>query len=391
MAERVFAMPDLGEGLEEGRIVEWLIHEGEVVALNQPLVEVETAKAVVEIPSPFAGTIVSMHGAAGEDVAVGAPLVTFAVEGGGARGEEAPVRGSASLAATGVTVGGGDRGPLGPDAPTTPSPPRPGVVRAAPAVRKRARDLGLDLASVVGTGPGGRVTEQDVRAASAANGVMPTPGLSVRREIAEVLTRQAAIPQVTTFRTVDCSALEVFRAELGVSPLPVMIAAFCSTVADHPVVNARWSKDGVETRDGINIGVAVDTERGLVVPVVRDAGGRGIADLRDEVRRLADAARAGTLTLEDATTTPTIAVSNTGSYGSETGTPILSPGTAVTLALGVIAPRALVVEGAVVARPAATISCTFDHRVMDGAAAGRALGDLVALLESAERLGGLPR
>ena len=127
------------------------------------------------------------------------------------------------------------------------------------------------------------------------------------------------------------------------------------------------------------------------MPAVRDAGRLGISAIGAEVGRLAEAARAGSLSLEDAAVSPTIAVSNTGSYGSEAGTPILSPGTSVTLALGVIAPRALVVDGAVVARPAATISCTFDHRVMDGAAAGRALGDLVALLESAERLGGLPR
>jgi pyruvate dehydrogenase E2 component (dihydrolipoamide acetyltransferase) len=150
-------------------------------------------------------------------------------------------------------------------------------------------------------------------------------------------------------------------------------------------------EDMIEYREKINVGLAVDTERGLLVPIVQDAGRRGIGDLAEEIHRLAEDARGGTLALEDKLATATIAVSNTGSYGSEAGTPILSPGTSVTLAFGVIAPRALVVEGAVVARPAATISLTFDHRVLDGATAGRALTELVSLLESPERLGGLPR
>jgi 2-oxoisovalerate dehydrogenase E2 component (dihydrolipoyl transacylase) len=140
----------------------------------------------------------------------------------------------------------------------------------------------------------------------------------------------------------------------------------------------------------VHVGLAADTERGLVVPVLKDAGSKGVAVLAEEIRRLGEAARAGTLGPEELTGA-TVAVSNTGSYGSEAGTPILSPGTAVTMALGVIAPRALVVEGQVEARPAATISLTFDHRVLDGAAAGRALTDLVGLLQSLERLRDLPR
>ena len=211
-----------------------------------------------------------------------------------------------------------------------------------------------------------------------------------RKAIAANLERQAAIPQVTTFRTVDCSALEPFRAELGVSPLPIVVAALCRTISAHPTVNARWGADGVVERPDVHVGLAADTERGLVVPVVRDAHMLGVAALTTEIKRLAEAARAGSLTPEELTGA-TIAVSNTGSYGSEAGTPILSPGTSVTLAIGVIAPRALVVGGNVVARPACTLSCTFDHRVLDGAVVGRALADLVELLASSERLGDLPR
>jgi pyruvate dehydrogenase E2 component (dihydrolipoamide acetyltransferase) len=352
--ERVFTMPDLGEGLEDGRIVEWLVVEGAEVALNQPLVEVETAKAAVEIPSPFAGRIVALHGAVDADVPVGAPLITFDVAGDGA----------ALRAAT-----------AGP--------------RATPPVRKLAKALGVDLAGIAATGGDGRITEDDVR--RAATGPVAASGTDgSRRQLAAALTRQAAIPQVTTFRTVDCTALEAFRAKIGVSPLPVFIAALVRTVADHPLLNAAWIDGGISPREDVHVAIAVDTERGLVAPVIHDAPRRTIAELRAEVERLAASTRAGHLHPDDLAGA-SIAVSNTGSYGSEAGTPILSPGTSVTVALGVIQPRALVVDDQVVARSAATISMTFDHRVLDGAVAGRALSDLVALLESAELLGGLPR
>ena len=365
----VFMMPDLGEGLEEGEIVAWLVAEGDAVELNQPLVEVETAKATVEIPSPHQGTVTSLHGAVGEQVPVGAPLVTFDGAGDGA-GD-----------GTGAEVTG--------DVASEPA-------RATPPVRKLAKELGVDLAGVAGSGPGERITADDVRArahgaTSKAPGAPSTPtGSSARATIAANLSRQAAIPQVTTFRTVDCTALESLRAELGVSPLPVIIAALCRTVAQHPALNARWLDEGVEARAQVHVGVAADTERGLVVPVVRDAGALGIAALRDEIARLAEAARAGSLAPGELTGA-TIAVSNTGSYGSEAGTPILSPGTSVTLAIGVIEPRALVLDGEVVARPACTLSATFDHRVLDGAVIGRALTDLVGMLSTAQRLGDLPR
>jgi len=160
-------------------------------------------------------------------------------------------------------------------------------------------------------------------------------------------------------------------------------------VAEHPALNAWWRGDGIEARTEVHVGVAADTERGLVVPVVRDAGTLGIAALRAEIARLAEAARAGSLAPTELTGA-TVAVSNTGSYGSEAGTPILSPGTSITLAIGVIGPRALVVDGEVVARPACTLSCTFDHRVLDGATVGRALTELVSFLEHRQALGDLP-
>ena len=235
MAGRVFTMPDLGEGLEEGEIVAWLVEVGDTVALNQPLVEVETAKAAVEIPSPFAGVVTALHGAPGGSIPVGEPLVTF-------DGGEAP-------------AGEG--------------------VKATPPVRKLAKELGIDLASVAGTGPDARITAEDVRAATEGSGtsapatassLLPGSSLagstlagSTRRAISDNLERQAAIPQVTVFRTVDCTALEARRGELGTSPLPLVIAALTRTLAEHPALNARWHDGDVEERAAINIGLAVDT------------------------------------------------------------------------------------------------------------------------------------
>jgi pyruvate dehydrogenase E2 component (dihydrolipoamide acetyltransferase) len=361
MADRVFAMPDLGEGLEEGEIVAWLVNVGDDVVLNQPLVEVETAKATVEIPSPYVGRIVSLHGAVNDAVPIGSALVTFAVV------DEAD----------------------GPKA----SPASSGVP-ATPAVRKLAKDLGVDLATITGTGPGGRITVEDVNAAGggtldAPNGVDVVPITAVRREIAKRLTAVAAVPQVTTFRTMDCSALDAFRREMNVSPLPVFIAALARTCADHPLFNGSWAEDGIRTFRAVHVGIAIDTDRGLMVPVIVNARFMGIVAISAEVKRLAEAARGGHLQ-PDELRGATIGVSNTGSYGSEAGTPLLNPGNAVTVAIGVIAPRALVVDGEVVARPACTLSLTFDHRVLDGASVGRGLTDLVAILQDTGRLRDLP-
>jgi len=185
-------------------------------------------------------------------------------------------------------------------------------------------------------------------------------------------------------------ALDAFRRELDVSPLPVFVAALARTCAEHPTINASWEDDVIHLFRSVHVGIATDTERGLMVPVLRNADAMGIAGIAAEIGRLADAARGGHLHPDDLRGS-TISVSNTGSYGSEAGTPLLNPGNAVTIALGVIAPRALVVDGEVVARPACTLSLTFDHRVLDGAEAGRALTDLVAALQEAERLRDLPR
>jgi pyruvate dehydrogenase E2 component (dihydrolipoamide acetyltransferase) len=360
MPERVFLLPDLGEGLEEAVVSAWLVAEGDAVELNQPFVEIETAKATVEVPAPFAGTISKLHVGAGETLAVGAPLATFEVA--------------------------GSVGPL--------------PVTATPAVRKLGKDLGVDLSDVAGSGPDGRITRadverladsgretEDVGRSTAASKVPLSP---TRRAIAARLTEVAAIPQVTTFRTIECSALETLCEGLRVSPLPVFVKALAEVCREHPKLNSSWDGERILLFPEIRVGIATDTERGLMVPVLAEVGSLGITEIAAEIARLAEAARSNMLSRDDGIGA-TIAVTNTGSYGSEFGTPLLNPGHAVTIALGVIEPRALVVEGVVEARPACTLSLTFDHRVLDGAIVGRALGALVELLESRERLEALPR
>jgi pyruvate/2-oxoglutarate dehydrogenase complex dihydrolipoamide acyltransferase (E2) component len=405
MAGRVFALPDLGEGLEEATITAWLVKEGDPVSLNQPIVEVETAKATVEIPSPFAGTIDRLHGQLGETVNVGAPLVTFEVEDDGVAVEEE------------------DAGPA--------------TVPATPAVRRRAKELGVELGGIAGSGPGGRITHEDVdRAARSGTPVaaevrapaeegraspregmapaveqeqragaralwtmmMPTdaevrPISMIRRTIAENLTRVVReVPQVTTFRTLDSTALETFRREAGLSPLPIVVRALADVCKEHRSLNASYMAEQGEIwlHRRVHVGIATDTERGLLVPVVRDVGDLTLGEVAAEIQRLASAARDGSIRIEEMTG-GTITVTNTGSYGSEFGTPIINRAQAAILGLGAIAPRALVVDGEVVARPACTLSLTFDHRLLDGATAGRAFGDLVAALSSPDRLEALPR
>ncbi len=402
MAKRVFALPDLGEGLEEGTVAAWLVKEGDPVSLNQPIVEVETAKATVEIPSPFAGAIARLHAQVGDTVSVGAPLVSFEVE-----DEARAVADDADMMAD-------DAEGVADDAEVVAGAAEAATVPATPAVRRRAKELGVRLGGIAGSGPGGRITHEDVERAARDQPpdeaeeragaralwtvMMSTdadvrPISMIRRTIAENLTRVVReVPQVTTFRTLDSTALEAFRREVGLSPLAIVVRALADVCTEHRSLNASYLAEQGEIwlHRRVHVGIATDTERGLLVPVVRDVGDRTLGEVAAEIQRLASAARNGSIRIEEMTG-GTITVTNTGSYGSEFGTPIINRAQAAILGIGVIAPRALVVDGQVVARPACTLSLTFDHRLLDGATAGRAFGDLVAMLSSPDRLEALPR
>jgi 2-oxoisovalerate dehydrogenase E2 component (dihydrolipoyl transacylase) len=394
MAVRDFLLPDLGEGLEDAEVAAWRVAVGDPVELNQVLVEVNTAKALVEIPAPWAGVVERLHAAEGDVVQVGKPLVSISVS------EEAEEQARPKRRAVLVGYGVEEEEPPA----TTPSMPgsrkeEARLVAASPPVRRLAKELGVDLAKVTGTGPGGRVTREDVTAAgSSPTGDERVPVRGVRRLTAEKMARSAReIPHVTTFLTVDASRLDAFRrdleARLGakLTALPVIVRAFVEILKEHRALNASFDAAASEIvlRGDIHVGVATETERGLLVPVVRHADRLGIEALSVEISRLVEAARAGR-SAPDELTGGTVTVTNVGSFGAEFGTPIINHPESSILAVGVIEPRALVVDGRVEARQAVTLSLSFDHRVLDGAEAGRALRALGALLEDPSGLGGLP-
>jgi pyruvate/2-oxoglutarate dehydrogenase complex dihydrolipoamide acyltransferase (E2) component len=449
MAERVFNLPDLGEGLEDAEIVDWKVSEGSQVELNQPLVEVNTAKALVEIPSPFAGRVVTLHGEPGGVVEVGQPLVTFDVEAGAPPSAEAEAGAAAGEVAkpdggerpkreavlVGYGVGEGEtaRGRR----PRLRPPERrrkEGKGRATPLVRRLARDKGIELSSVTGSGPDGRITREDVekaavmavggRAEASPKGA-PAPTESpagtaradrppaapehgreervavrgVRRLIAQKMTRSwQEIPHVTTFHSVDATHVEALRRELveesgtRVSALSVIVRALVDVCVAHPALNASFDQDAGEIvlKGSYHVGVAADSDRGLLVPVVRDVDAKGIVQVAREMADVVEAARSGRATPEQLTGS-TITVTNFGVFGSEAGTPIINHPEAAILGTGRIAERAVAVDGGLEARPTMTLALSFDHRVLDGADADRAMTDLRVILESPFRLGALPR
>lgn len=426
MAVRDFRLPDLGEGLEEAEVVTWRVAEGDSVELNQVLVEVNTAKALVEIPAPWEGVVARLHAEEGAVVKVGEPLVSIRVAD---TSEHAPdalvaakqagpsVEGEGRPRRRAVLVGYGveedEVAKANVRAPQTAegeNRAREGPVPASPPVRRLAKELGVELASVSGTGPGGRVTREDVTKAAGTVQDQETmvavgrateriPIRGTRRLIAEKMTRSVReIPHVTTFLTVDATWLMAFREELSaaagerVSPLPIVVRSLVEVCREHPKLNASFDAQEstlVLYRD-CHVGIATDTERGLLVIVVREAGAKGIAEIGREIARLSEAARTGTVKPRDVSG-GTITVTNVGTFGAEFGTPIINHPESAILALGVIEPRALVVEGGVEARPTVTLSLSFDHRVLDGAEAGRALKGLGNILESPFSLGALPR
>lgn len=433
MAERVFNLPDLGEGLEDAEIVEWKVSEGDAVELNQPLIEVNTAKALVEIPSPLAGVVTSLHGAPGDVVAVGAPLVTFRVEAATAGpAPDAPAEEAQTAKREAVLVGYGvdsqssrpRRRRLTPPgqrrAAQEAAPGRGG--RATPPVRRLARERGVDLKVVPGSGPDGRITREDVLKAAGSGSAgsvggggasaigavsgsaAPAPGAEeripvrgVRRLIAQKMSRSwSEIPHVTTFHTADATHVEALRRELSgrtkVSALAIVVRALVEVCRSHPLLNSSFDQDAGEIvlKGSYHVGIATDTDRGLLVPVVRDADHKGIAELAAEIAALVDTARSGTAGPE-LLTGSTITVTNVGTYGSAFGTPIINHPEAAILALGRVEQRALVVDGEVAARAAVTLSLSFDHRIIDGADADRAMTALREILESPFRLGALPR
>jgi pyruvate dehydrogenase E2 component (dihydrolipoamide acetyltransferase) len=361
-----FKLPDLGEGLTEGEVARWLVEEGQEVAEDDPLVEVQTDKATVEIPSPASGCVSRILVAEGEVVAVGTVLVVIGDEDGSAKTAAPDVK-KLALA----------------EAPPPPARPQGAPVRATPLVRRIASDLGVDLATVAGTGPQGRVTEDDVR--GAAGGEAPkhpvvaegrrTPLRGTRRVIAEHMARaHREVPPVTWVEECDFGNVGLDRL------VATVLKACADALKQFPELNARLEGSEIVELDRYDLGVAVQTEQGLVVPVVRACDEKTVDELDEEVRRLADAARDGTLAPTDLRGS-TFTVTSAGKLGGLLQTPIVNYPEVAILSVGRIADRPVVRDGEVVARPVAMIAITFDHRVVDGARAARFGLDVIRRLE----------
>jgi pyruvate dehydrogenase E2 component (dihydrolipoamide acetyltransferase) len=484
-AIKQFKLPDVGEGLTEGEILQWLVAVGDTVTVNQPLCEVETAKAAVELPSPYAGTVTELLFEAGTMVDVGTPIITIDVGGEsggdiGGEGGSAPVPdaepaagligGPAPGGRTSVLVGYGprstearrrprrtdvpvpqaDSGPriidhppllaTAPDAGTKPvrhgglevgrqaeaaalregaalggdaatadgAAPGRGRLRplAKPPVRKYAKDLGVDLAAITGSGVGGVITRADVDAAaggtahaeSVAVGAGSPGGREQRIPIKGVRKHTAAAmvasaftaPHVTEFLTVDVTRTMKLRARLAarpeladvkVSPLLFVAKALLLAVRRHPMVNSSWDDDAQEivVKEYVNLGIAAATPRGLVVPNIKDAGRLSLAELAGALGELTETARAGRTAPADMTG-GTITITNVGVFGVDTGTPILNPGESAILAFGAVREMPWVHKGKVVPRQVTQLALSFDHRTIDGELGSRFLADIGGLL-----------
>lgn len=434
MANSDFLLPDVGEGLTEAEIVSWKVKAGDTVAMNQVLVEIETAKSLVELPSPFVGTVSAILVEEGQTVEVGTPIITVADDGpaapapepvvvdtvGDTAGSIAPAEEAApkTLVGYGSAGHGGSRrrrtaaAPAAAPAPAPAAAPRPASVPAAsaspiiakPPIRKLAKDLGVDLATVSATGLVGEITRDDViRSASQASvfkniqtpewgaerdEIIPVKG--VRKAIATAMSTSAfTAPHVSVFVDVDATRTMEFVkrlkaspdfAGIRVSPLLIAAKALIWAVRRNPMVNSTFTEKEITVHHYVNLGIAAATPRGLVVPNVKDAHELSLRDLAQALEQL-------TITARDGKTSPaemsggTITITNLGSFGMDTGTPILNPGEVGILALGTIKQKPWVVDGEVRPRFVTTLGGSFDHRVVDGDVVSRFVADVASVLE----------
>jgi pyruvate dehydrogenase E2 component (dihydrolipoamide acetyltransferase) len=364
-----FKLPDLGEGLTEGEVARWLVAEGDEIAEDQPLVEIQTDKTTVEIPSPAAGTVTSIRAAEGDVVPVGTVLVV--IGGDAAQTDVPPPAASAPAMARGQTPDVSERDMAA------------ARLQATPLVRRIAQELGVPLESVVPTGPGGRITEDDVRGAAAppTTTTTTTEGRrqkvrGVRRQIVEHLTRaHREVPAVTYVEECDFSNVDL--AQL----LPTVLRATALSLQEFPELNARLENDEIVYLDRYDLGIAVQTEQGLVVPVVRGCADRSLDELRGDIDDLAERARAGKLDAAELRGS-TFTVTSAGRLAGLFVTPLVNHPEVGILGVHRIGPRPVVRDGEIVVRAMGNISVTFDHRVVDGARAAQFTLAAIARLEA---------
>ncbi|TML29297.1 MAG: 2-oxo acid dehydrogenase subunit E2 [Actinobacteria bacterium] len=335
-------LPDLGEGLTEGEVARWLVSEGQDVAEDDPLVEIQTDKTTVEIPSPAAGKVTQILVEEGKVVPVGTLLVVIG-DGQVQRAQPAP------------------------------APAQKG--KATPLVRKIAQELGVDLDSLTGSGPQGRVTEEDVRGATSPAEGRHEPLRGVRRLIAQHMSRaHREVAAVTWVEECDFTNVDLKRL------VATTLKACAESLQEFPELNARLEGEEIVYLDRYDLGVAIQTEQGLVVPVVRGCDSRSVEDLQADVERLAEAARSGTLATEELRGS-TFTVTSAGKLAGLLQTPIVNHPEVAILSIGRIAQRPVVRDGQIVAAAIGYISLTFDHRVVDGARAAEFGLDVIGRLE----------
>ncbi len=441
-----FRLPDVGEGLADGEILQWFVQPGEHVSVNQTIVEIETAKAAVELPCPYEGVVVALLADEGETVDVGTPIITIdTAPGEGAEG--ATVAGTTPVQPEGehhaVLVGYGVKetsgtarrprrpggGSTRPKPPTRlggmevgraveralshqsdaePEPAPAGPVRTKPLVRRLAKDLGVDLTTVVPTGPHDTITRADVEAAATrapSAGGRPSlrpvaagprerrePIKGVRRHMAEAMVASAfTAPHVTEWVQVDATRTMKLVSRLRetpafkdtrVTPLTLFARAALLAARRHPGINAVWDGDAGEIvyKDYVNLGIAAATPRGLLVPNIKDADQLSLPDLAGALTDLVDTAKAGK-TAPAELTGGTFTITNIGVFGIDGGTPIINPGESAILAVGAVTQRPWVHKGKVRPRWVVELAVSFDHRLIDGELGSRFLADIAALVE----------
>jgi len=414
MSEYNFKLPDVGEGIAESEIATWRVKEGDVIKEEQPLVDMLTDKAAIEIPSPVAGKVVKLHAAAGDKVPVGSVLVTIQTT--GAAPAEKPV-GAASAATPKAPVGAASAAtvaarPVATEvAPTKPATPdfydeHPA---AAPSVRKRARQMGVDLRTVRGSHPSGRVLHEDViahaagpvaaEAAPVATKVAPTEDrveqvkvIGMRRKIAEAMERsKRRIPHFAYVEELDVTELEALRVHLNevhgatrgkLTLLPFLVRALAIAVPEFPQVNGTYDDEaGINTRhSALHVGIATQTPNGLLVPVVRHAERLDLWQCATEIARLAQAARTSKATAKELSGS-TITITSLGKMGGIASTPIINAPEVGIIGVNKMVPRPAVVNGAIGVRTMMNLSSSFDHRIVDGYDAASFIQRLKGLLE----------
>ena len=395
MPIEIFHLPDAGEGLTEAEIVRWLVEPGDSVSVNQMVVEIETAKATVELPIPWAGVVSEIHEEIGAIVPVGARVISIETQ---VQSQRDPV-----LVGYGVKEGASLTRRSRKQTPTD-SPmeltPNPNRVTAKPLVRKLAKDKGIELSTLIGTGPNGEVTREDIQAAIGGGVVPPSvshdhageriPVRGVQRLMAEAMVASAfTAPHVTEWVEVDMSrTLEVVdkiktRSNERITPFVLVSAALIRAAQKYPRINSSWidTKEGADVliHPNIHLGFATDTSKGLLVPVVRNANADNPIALSASITTQMNKARDGSASPSDLTG-GTITVTNVGVFGVDGGTPIITPGQAAILAMGRIMHKPWVVDDSIVIRPIMQLTFSFDHRIIDGALGSRALASVASYL-----------